>query len=54
VREAAKALLGWDDAQLGEVLNPEHMLRPCQPNREYVCFTSDRPEAQANRGGKEE
>ena len=54
VHEAAKALLGWDDAKLGEVLNPEHMLRPCRQNREFVCFTSDRPEARTTKRGKED
>ena len=46
VRQAAKELLGWDEARLSEVLNPENMLRPVEPKREYVCFTSERPDGQ--------
>jgi len=43
VREAARAILGWDEARLTDVLNPESMLAPVKPKREFVCFTADRP-----------
>jgi aspartate ammonia-lyase len=38
VREAARELLGWDEARLSEVLDPERMLSPIRqtPTREPV------------------
>jgi aspartate ammonia-lyase len=45
VRDAARAILGWDESRLTEVLNPESMLTPVEPKREFVCFTADRPDA---------
>ena len=38
VREAARELLGWDDARLDEVLDPSAMLKPTAAKKEYVCF----------------
>uniref|UniRef100_A0A7C4EL23 Aspartate ammonia-lyase n=1 Tax=Fundidesulfovibrio putealis TaxID=270496 RepID=A0A7C4EL23_9BACT len=42
VLQAARELLDWDDARLAEVLDPASMLKPCEPKREYVCFTAGR------------
>ncbi len=53
VAEAARELLGWDEARLAEVLAPEKMLAPTQPKREYFSFTSGQPAPDGQSGSKE-